>query len=59
MKSFVLRIYRYDEGSSGKIVGVVEEVERGVRHSFHTIDELRDILFSFSPERRDKGYKTG
>jgi hypothetical protein len=56
-ESYVVRIYR-KQASAGPVrrvrdgvalVGVVEDVRSGVRHSFHDIEELWSILAACDP----------
>jgi hypothetical protein len=43
-ESYVVRIYRRDQRSSGRIAGTVEIVASGTERSFSSLRELQQIL---------------
>ncbi len=52
--SFVIRIYRYVDNHSRRIVGTAEKVGEKEKHAFTNVDELWDIL---NPLRGEEGQK--
>ncbi len=44
MKSYIVRIYRDEKGSSREFLGTVERPGEGVKLAFSSFDELKDIL---------------
>ena len=47
--TFVVRIYRVDQGRRGGVVGVVETVGEDVKTAFTNVDELWSILTAKRP----------
>jgi predicted transcriptional regulator YdeE len=52
MKSYVIRVYRFERKHPRSLVGVVEEVGVKGKRAFTNIDELWEILKSV--KKRDK-----
>jgi len=52
LKSFVIRIYRFQKKKPRMLVGVVEEVGVKGRKAFTNLDELWNILNSIKKEPR-------
>lgn len=44
MESYIVRIYRGDEGKSRKIVGIIEGIDSEEKRAFENIDDLWRIL---------------
>jgi hypothetical protein len=63
MKTYIVRIYRFEDKKPFNLVGVVEEVGVEVRKAFSNYDELWNILevSSFSPfsRKREKTKRIG
>ena len=58
MKTYIIRIYRFENGNPFNLVGVVEEVGLEGRKKFTSYQELWSILktspFAFSEEEKDR-----
>jgi hypothetical protein len=58
MKTYIVRIYRFEEQKPLNLVGVVEEVGIEERKAFSNYDELWNILkvssFPLSSQKREK-----
>ena len=58
MKTYIIRIYRFENGNPFNLVGVVEEVGVEGRKKFASCEELWSILktssFPFSEEGKDR-----
>jgi len=58
MKTYIIRIYRFENGDPFNLVGVVEEVGVEGRKKFTSYQELWSILktspFLFSEEGKDR-----
>jgi hypothetical protein len=50
MDSYLIRIYRRDKKNPEAIVGIIEEIDTGEKHSFKNLSELNSIIIK--PERR-------
>lgn len=59
MNSYIVRIYRYEEGNP-VLAGIVENPEDGERKPFATLDELSKMLTQMQKDVpcRGKGKKT-
>ena len=59
MENFVIRIYRRPKRPTGPVVGVVEDIGRGRRVSFHGMEELCAILTGSRGPRSTKNRSAG
>jgi hypothetical protein len=61
MNCYIVRIYRRDADNPDALVGVVEEVEKQIKHSFTCLDDLWAILVhrKKSQEQAVQGYVPG
>jgi hypothetical protein len=63
MKTYIVRIYRFEDKKPFNLVGVVEEVGVEGRKAFSNYDELWNILevspFSPSSRKREKTKRIG
>jgi len=63
MKTYILRIYRFREGHSKNLVGIVEEVGQKGKKAFTNYDELWETLSDsktwthYSKERKEAKLK--
>ena len=44
MENYIIRIYRRDHSNPERLTGLLESVERGTRHPFHTLNDLCALL---------------
>lgn len=52
MNCYIVRVYRREADNPEMLVGVVEDVEKQIRHTFTGIDELWAILNPADKKRR-------
>jgi hypothetical protein len=57
MDSYLARIYRRSKDDPDEIVGIIEEIDTGKKHSFKNVSELNTIITK--PARRKRNRKTG
>jgi hypothetical protein len=48
VENYIVRIYRRDHGDPERLTGLLESVEEGTRHPFHTLNELCALLAPMS-----------
>jgi hypothetical protein len=57
MDSYLTRIYRRSTDDPDEIVGIIEEIDTGKKHSFKNVSELSAIITK--PARKKRNRKTG
>lgn len=44
MESYIIRIYRRGKKNSRRMIGIIEEVSKEIKHGFENVDDLWNIL---------------
>jgi hypothetical protein len=57
MDSYLTRIYRRSKDDPDEIVGIIEEIDTGEKHSFKHVSELNAIITK--PARKKRNRTTG
>ena len=47
MQSYIVRVYRACPEDAGLVSGIIEDIESGLKESFHNLTELQTMLADF------------
>ena len=49
MESYLIRVYRRSKDAPEKIVGIIENIDSGLTHSFKNLTELCNVITATKP----------